>query len=113
MSKASLSIAALPLPCRDILKQLGADISVARKRRRIPLRELAARMSVSLSTLQRLERGEPSVSLGVFLSALWALQLHDRVAGLLAPATDSVGMALEAERLPKRIRRRSDDDLDF
>lgn len=113
MSKASLALKGLPLPCQTILARLGADIAVARKRRRISLRDMAARMSVSLSTLQRLERGEPAVSLGVLLSALWVLQLHDRVDGLLDPGGDRVGLLLELERLPKRLRRAPDDDLDF
>ncbi len=113
MSKATLSARALPPRCRSILEDAGRGISIARRRRRIPLRDMAARMSVSLSTVQRLERGDPSVSLGIFLSALWALQLHEHMAGLLDPGADSVGTALSVDRLPGKIRRRKDEDLDF
>ena len=113
MSKASLSTQALSPPCRDLLAKLGGDLAIARKRRRIPLRDMAARMSTSVNTLQRLERGDPGVGLGVLLSALWALQLHERVGALLDPDSDAIGKAREIERLPKRIRRTADEDLDF
>jgi hypothetical protein len=35
---------------------------------------------------------------------LWVLGLSDRLTRLAAPETDAVGMELDEERLPKRIR---------
>ncbi|MBV8752332.1 MAG: helix-turn-helix domain-containing protein [Hyphomicrobiales bacterium] len=115
MAKSTLAHRALPAPAAKALEALARDISIARKRRRIPQRLLADRMMVSLDTLQRLERGEPGVSLGIVATALWALGLIDRLGALASPDHDTVGRAEELKRLPKRTRapRTPKPDLDF
>jgi transcriptional regulator with XRE-family HTH domain len=94
----------LPLQVRRTLRQLGSDIRDARKRRRLPTAVVAERARISLPTLRRVERGDGSVGMGTYATVLWVLGLSDRIAGLAAPATDAVGMGLEEEHLPKRIR---------
>lgn len=112
MSRSSLAKAALPLRAVQALRRLGADITVARKRRRMPQRLLAERMMVSEDTLQRLERGDPSVGLNVLAAALWALGLTDRLENVASPTADLVGVTAEAARLPRRARV-AETDLDF
>jgi transcriptional regulator with XRE-family HTH domain len=94
----------LPLQIRRRLRQLGNDIRDARKRRRLPTAVVAERAQISLPTLRRVERGDASVGIGTYATVLWVLGLSDRIAGLAAPETDAVGLGLEEERLPKRIR---------
>ena len=94
----------LPLPIRSALHRLGADLRDARKRRRLPTAVVAERCQISLPTLRRVERGDGSVGLGTYATVLWVLGLSDRLASLAAPETDSLGLRLEEERLPKRIR---------
>ena len=115
MPKASLATKALPAPAAKAVELLARDIVTARRRRRIPQRLLAQRMMVSLATVQRLERGEAGVSLGVVAAALWALGLVDRLAVLASPDQDTVGKGEELKRLPKRARvpRPAKSDLDF
>jgi hypothetical protein len=55
----------------------------------------------------KVERGEPSVSIGVYANALFALGLVERLGMVADRAHDEVGQALEDERLPQRARRRS------
>lgn len=95
--------AILPLKTRQALKQFGSDLKDARRRRRLPTAVVAERAQISLPTLRRVERGDASVSLGVYATVLWALGLSERLGQLAAPETDTVGMELEEERLPKRI----------
>src|ERR1700724_57591 len=115
MSKASLATKALPAPAAKAIELLAHDIATARKRRRIPQRLLAQRMMVSLDTVQRLERGEAGVSLGVVATALWALGLVDRLAELASPDHDAVGQSEDRRRLPRRAHapRVQKPDLDF
>jgi transcriptional regulator with XRE-family HTH domain len=115
MTKASLATKALPAPAAKAVELLAQDIATARKRRRIPQRLLAQRMMVSLDTVQRLERGDAGVSLGVVATALWALGLVDRLAAVASPDHDTVGKGEELRRLPQRARapRPSKPDLDF
>jgi hypothetical protein len=62
------------------------------------------RAFVSRSTLARVERGDSGVSIGIYASVLFVLGLADRIGDLADPRTDVVGLALEDERLPKRVR---------
>jgi transcriptional regulator with XRE-family HTH domain len=89
------------------LRKLGADIRDARKRRRIPLELLAQRALTSHVTMIKVERGDPTVSIGVYASALFALGLVEQLGMVADRAHDEVGQDLEDERLPKRARRRS------
>ena len=63
------------------------------------------RASISRTTLVKVERGEPGVSLGIYAGVLFALGLVDRLAELADVRHDALGLALDEERLPKRIRR--------
>ena len=97
----------LPLPVRRALLKLGKDIREARIRRRIPMAILAQRAQMTRMTLYKIERGEAGVSMGAYASVLFVLGLADRLAGIADVRSDEVGLALEEERLPKRIRLRS------
>ena len=99
--RASLNFS---LPVKRGLLKLGRDLRDARRRRRIPTSLMAARVGISRSTLLKAERGDPAVSLGVYATMLFVLGLVERIAELADPRHDEVGLALEEERLPKRIR---------
>ena len=95
----------LPLPAGHALRKLGGDLALARRKRGISTQDMAARLFVSRDTLWRLERGDPTVSLGTLATATFVLQLHDRLANLAAPASDELALSLDERRLPQRIRR--------
>ena len=97
----------LPLPARDVLRRLGHDLAVARRKRRISTADMAERLFVNRVTLWRLERGDPSVSIGTLATALFILHLHDRLAALAAASSDRLGLEIEEGHLPQRIRRRT------
>jgi hypothetical protein len=104
MAKRSAARLALPLPVEDVLRRTGRKLRLARVRRHISVRSMAERMMVSPMTVTRLEAGDPAVSLGILLSALWVLQLHHRFDDVADPDADTVGKSLHMERLPQRIR---------
>lgn len=102
--KDSKSKAALPLAIRRGLTKLGADISIARRRRKLPISVVAERAFVGRNTITRVERGDPGVALGTYASVLFVLGMAERLADIADPRSDDVGMALEGERLPLRAR---------
>jgi hypothetical protein len=65
---------------------------------------VAERASVSKPTLIRVERGDPSVSVGNYARVLFVMGMIDRLADLADARNDTVGLQLEEENLPKRIR---------
>jgi hypothetical protein len=94
----------LPLPAKRALAKLGEDIRNARLRRRIPTTIMAARAFISRTTLLKVERGDPGVSLGIYATVLFVLGLVPRLADLADARDDEVGLQLDEERLPQRIR---------
>jgi transcriptional regulator with XRE-family HTH domain len=104
------SWSSLPLPARAALERLGRDLAVARRKRRISTADMASRLFVSRDTLWRLERGDPSVAIGTLATAVYVLQLHDRLATLAAADRDALGLDLDTAGLPKRIHRRRSRD---
>ena len=101
----------LPLPVKRALEKLGDDIHRARLRRRITTTLMAERTFITRTTLLKAERGDPGVSLGVYATILFVLGLADRLAALADVRSDDVGLHLEEERLPKRIRPRTGKKL--
>ncbi len=94
----------LPLPARRALAKLGADIRDARRRRRIPTELMAERADISRMTLNKMEQGDPGVSIGAYASVLFVLGLIGRIDELADASHDATGLAVEEEHLPKRIR---------
>lgn len=86
------------------LRLLGEDIKNARRRRRIQAALLAERAGISRITLGKIEKGDPSVSMGGYASVLFSLGLIKHLEILAHSNHDIVGRELEEERLPKRIR---------
>ena len=80
------------------------DIRSARLRRRITTTTMAERAFITRTTLRKVERGDPGVSLGIYATVMFVLGLTPRVADLADSRADEVGLQLEEERLPKRIR---------
>lgn len=95
----------LPIPVLRALRKLGQDIKDARRRRRIPMAIAAERASISKPTMIRIERGDANVSIGSYATVLYGLGMAERISELVDPKNDPVGLQLEEENLPQRIRR--------
>lgn len=95
MTKASHALSQLPPSTVAALQQLGADLAVARLRRKESLKTWAKRMGVSVPTLMRLEAGEASVSLGVLATALWLVGRDAALASLASPQDDRGALELD------------------
>lgn len=113
MPRASRAASGLPPQSKRAIAQLGKDIALARRRRKLPQRLMAERMLVAVQTLQRLEAGDPTVGLAVLASALHVFGMSARLAGLVAPDTDRAGISEDLARLPKTTHASGDDDMDF
>lgn len=98
MSKASSALTQMPPSTVAALEQLGADLAVARLRRKESLKTWAQRLGVSVPTLLRLEAGEPSVSLGVMATALWLIGRDGALAMLATPVEDRGALELDVRQ---------------
>jgi len=107
MTKNSMAKLSLPPNYLRVLRELGERIHFARKRRGMTLSDLAARMMSSSRTVQRLEKGDPGISLGVLMAALMSLGLERDIEKLAAVETDAIALAHDRRRLLGRKRRRA------
>jgi hypothetical protein len=92
------------MPVRKGLRKLGLDIRDARRRRRIPAAIVAERASISRMTLFKVEKGDPGVAMGIYATVLFVMGISERLGDIADPKNDPVGLQLEEEYLPQRIR---------
>lgn len=102
--KATPSKSLLPLRLRRGMAKVGADISIARRKRALTVNMMAERIGVHKNTYLKVEKGEPTVAVGIYAMALFVLGLEDAFFMLADAGRDEVGLLLDTERLPKRIR---------
>jgi hypothetical protein len=88
MPKTSRAIAQMPPATAAALEKLGADLAVARLRRRESLKTWAKRLGVTVPTLVRLEAGDPGVGIGILATALWLIGRDSELVQLAAPEHD-------------------------
>lgn len=96
----------LPLPVTRALRKVGEDISEARRRRRISTELMAQRAGISRGTLAKIEKGDPTSSMGNYASVLFVLGMISRISDLVDASHDLIGRQIDEENLPKRIRPR-------
>lgn len=84
--------------------KLGGDLRVARERRKESLRSWASRINVSVPTLRRMEAGDPSVGISVYVTAIWLSGMLDRLNELVAPEHDRIALQMEI-RAASRARK--------
>jgi DNA-binding XRE family transcriptional regulator len=94
----------LPSRVRRSLVKLGADLRTARQKRRLTVDMAAERVGVAKATYLKVEKGDPSVSMGVYAMSLFVLGFPEGLADIADVRRDDAGLLLDTERLPKRVR---------
>ena len=87
----------------QILEQMGEQIKLARLRRRLSADLVAERAGISRATLWNVEKGSPSVAIGIYAAVLHALGNMDSDF-LLVAKDDELGRTLQDLELPVRRR---------
>lgn len=82
--KRSAHSQTLPLAAESVLRTLGERLRVVRRAKGLTQPDLAAQIGVSLSTMVQMEKGAPTVQIGFYAAALWALDLVDEFARAMA-----------------------------
>ena len=95
---------------REILEQMGLQIKYARLRRRLSAELVAERAGISRATLVSVEKGSPSVSMGIYAAVLHALNGMDKDL-LLVAKDDVLGRKLQDLELVVRKRAPKGDGL--
>ena len=107
MPKTARALQQMPPATSAALEQLGADLAVARLRRKESLKTWARRMGVSIPTLQRLEAGDPSVAIGIVATALWLIQRDGELSTLASPEHDRGAIEMDVREAVELGRARA------
>jgi DNA-binding XRE family transcriptional regulator len=102
----STALESLPPKLRRSLAKLGTYIATARRKRNLTTMMMAERIGSARTTYLKVEKGDPSVSMGVYAMALFVLGFGDAMGDVVDPRRDDIGLLLDAERLPRRVRPR-------
>lgn len=78
---------------KTLLGQMGENIKLARKRRKLTAVQVAERAGIARSTLYLVEKGEASVAMGAYFNVLRVLALQDDF--LKLAADDEFGRKLQ------------------
>jgi len=83
----------------QLLEQMGENIKLARKRRKLTAVQVAERAGIARSTLYLIEKGDSSVSMGAYFNVLRVLGLQNDF--LKLAADDEFGRKLQDLELLK------------
>ena len=92
----------LPRKLQQKMQIVGEQIRLARLRRDLSIAQVSERATCSPLTVSRIEKGVPTVSIGIYLRVLYALQLDDDI--LCLAKDDKLGRALQDMNLRPRER---------
>ena len=92
----------LPRKLEQKMQVVGEQIKLARLRRNLSVAQVAERATCSPLTVLRIEKGAPTVAIGIYLRVLYALQLDDDILSLAKD--DKLGRALQDMNMIPRKR---------
>ena len=92
----------LPRRLEENMKIVGEQIKLARLRRNLSRAQVAERAMCSGLTEARVEKGSPTVAIGIYLRVLYALQLEDDI--LFIAKEDKLGKELQDIAMINRER---------
>lgn len=101
MTKTTLGTR-LPRKLEQKMQIVGEQIKLARLRRNLSIAQVAERATCSPLTVSRVEKGMPTVAIGIYLRVLYALQLDDDI--LCLAQKDEMGRVLQDLSLKNRMR---------
>ena len=101
MAKSTMGTT-LPRKLQQKMSIVGEQIKLARLRRNLSIAQVAERATCSPLTVNRIERGSATVSMGIYARVLYALQLDDDL--LLIANNDPLGRNLQDLSLKNRQR---------
>jgi len=90
---------------KKMLSELGENLKLARRRRRLTSEQVAERANISRSTLWHVEKGSDHISIGIYLQVFSVLGLADDFKRLASD--DPLGRKLQDAKLitKKRIKK--------
>ena len=94
----------IPQNVPEMLQALGTRLRAARLRRRLRQEDVAAKLGFSRDTINAVESGSMTTSIGAYFSVLWVYGLQRELDLLADPSLDQEGAALTFDVGEKRVK---------
>lgn len=88
------------------IELLAQNIAIARKRRGETQAQWASKLGVSVPTVARIERGDPSVAVASYVMCMWLINQAEGLADLVAPLNDHAALEREVSKVRSRQQKR-------
>ena len=98
-------LTAPPYPVEQALKKVGHNLRLARLRRKLTIEEAAQKIGTGIRAVRDAENGKPSTGIAVYTALLWLYDLLQPFEDLADPLKDKEGLALAADKEPRRARK--------
>ena len=88
------------------IELLAQNIAIARKRRGETQAQWASKLGVSVPTVARIERGDPSVAVASYVMCMWLINQAEGLADLVAPLNDHAALEREVSKVRSKPQRK-------
>lgn len=102
-----------PYPVENSLRQLGANLRLARIRRNMTVSDVAERIGTGLRAVMDAEKGKAATGIVVYAALLWLYNQLEQLNEVADPSKDFEGLSLASMRERKRVRKGKGLDNDF
>lgn len=106
MPKQNTSPADYPQAVLRQIELLAQNIAIARKRRGETQAQWASKLGVSVPTVARIERGDPSVAMASYVMCMWLINQAEGLADQVAPLNDHAALEREVSKVRSRQQRK-------
>ncbi|GHT92997.1 hypothetical protein FACS1894122_07570 [Alphaproteobacteria bacterium] len=97
-----------------MLKQLGQNLKIARKRRRLSIAQVAEKIGTGVRAISDAEKGKPSTAISIYMALLWSYDLISDMKDVANPLKDAEGLHLAMQKESRHGRSlKSEMDNDF
>lgn len=93
-----------PYAVEQRLARLGADLRMARVRRKLTIADVAEKIGTGVRAVADAEKGKVSTGVGVYIALLWTYSLLNQMDDVAEPSRDLEGQRLAQSRENIRAR---------
>jgi transcriptional regulator with XRE-family HTH domain len=113
MARRNKLVQSPPYSVEQTLRQLGANLRLARVRRSLTVADAAERIGTGPRAVMDAEKGKAATGMVVYAALLWLYDQLDQLAEVADPSNDVEGLSLESAKGRQRVRKGRGLDNDF
>jgi transcriptional regulator with XRE-family HTH domain len=111
MARTTVFQKKIPAALNAAIVEFSARLQMARKRRKLSIRQVADKLGVGVRAVSDAEKGKPTTAVSTYIGLLWVYGLLGDMKNVANPMNDIEGLRLEALAKNKSIKSELDNDF--